>query len=206
MWNPWDLFAPKPRLPEEHCWRFVSRWLVWDAKLFADGLEAARRPRCGSWARMMIECEIAAVRIRAITGALSIGSKEWALHMLEASEWRLRQWLHRKRKAELAVYAAFHHVTVADAVDTLSQHWQRYPEIPPEQEALAGTLRAYRTIFRERCITAYTNKPLDDFAGQGERKIDVFVPTYLKAQVDWAIFLASKTPEMFGLQPSNESP
>jgi hypothetical protein len=155
---------------------------------------------------MMIECEIAAVRIRAITGALSIGSKEWALHMLEASEWRLRQWLHRKRKAELAVYAAFHHVTVADAVDTLSQHWQRYPEIPPEQEALAGTLRAYRTIFRERCITAYTNKPLDDFAGQGERKIDVFVPTYLKAQVDWAIFLASKTPEMFGLQPSNESP
>ena len=187
MRNIFKAFSPKPPTSNERLWRLVFRGLKGDAKLLASGLDAAGRPAAGSWATMLIECEIAALRAWAMCGVLSRGRQADGEALIRAFELQFRAWLQKERTQLLIPYCAFSRATLPNALSSLSEGWRRYDAISGIMPSVPSEMFLdLAALFWGRCVEGYTNKKLDAFLSQGEAQIDQFIPRYISVQIQLA--------------------
>jgi hypothetical protein len=187
MWSALKALLPKPPTPDEQFWRLVFLGLESDAKLLASGLDVAGRPPAGSWAKMLIECEIAALRAWGVCAALSCGRQADGEALIQAFETRFRAWLEQERKQPFASYCAFSRATHPDTLTSLSEGWRRYDAIARSGANVSSETSAdFVALFWGRCIEGYTNKKIDAFVSRGEAQIDQFIPRYVSVQLQLA--------------------
>lgn len=193
MWKLLKALLPKPPTRDERFWRLVSRDLESDAKLFADGLELANRRSAGSWATMLVECEIVALRACVVCGPLSDGHQADAEALIRAFEERFREWLVQKHSPALNSYSIFSRKPLAEVLHELSGRWHIYRDFTLQVEKVsAESLGGFIALFWIRCIRGYTNQDLGAYDPIGDAIIDRFVPQYFSAQLDLAHAATSK--------------
>ncbi len=204
MWNPFRYFRRAPATSSERLWKHVHRGLKSDAKLLASGLKAANRPAIGSWATMLIECEIAALRAWTGCGFLSGGRQSDGETLIKVFEASLCSWLEQERKQALSSYVGFSRIGLSEVLGSLSQGWRRYHDIScVEPEVSVETLKNVVALFWGRCVEGYTNQKIDALHSSESAVIDQFIPKYISVQLQLARSLVPsvKSPQITAQAP-----